>query len=518
MKDRMSDAQGGGVPSCPWSKDCERLADLLDGEWTSELEIAYYSDDDARLIRWLRTHISNCSICRETLRLSRQALASERSILREYLQLAEARTPSTTASIMDALRKESREPVGLAIMAQSPRIPKRVPSRAGSNAPSRLVTKRSARGGGWALALVAALVVLSFGLLSNVAWTHLTPTQTTQTIRKAQTASPSVPPRLNFSTDWSSVVSFAARKGQQDIGVFDPMHSTQRTLLTTHCNEALPDAIAHSGKNLLYHCYDGQSTVFHLLTGQSYRLDAGKRGDGGDYNAVWSTDDSTLFIALPDSLVRINIAQNKIERLAYTIQAQRLLFYYDDALYFSYSNESLQGMETQLKCLNLKTGAQEILAGSSVPGAQFWLRPDGQMLYYTSTDDNGQVGIYAIGRDGGNAYLFSQDEALVGFDAYNAPMVVRNVQETWQLVSIDSISQEEQTRVADIAPGAEKVSAQEVLLSPYSRYLVVVGQYLDGSRRLWFTDLATGRTHDFSPNAPSSPTDTLWLGWSKMQP
>ncbi|GHO45704.1 hypothetical protein [Ktedonospora formicarum] len=518
MKNRMSDAQDGDTPSCPWSKDCERLADVLDGEWISELEIASYNDDDARLIRWLRTHISNCSICRETLMQTRQALASERSMLREYLQFAEAHTPSATASIMDALRKEARDPATPAIVAQSSRIPERGASRAGSNTPSRPVTKRSTREGGWVLALVAALIVLSFGFLSNAAWKHLTPTQTTQTMRKTQTASLPAPPRLNFTTDWSSVVAFETQKGQQDIDVFDPIRSVQRTLLTTHCDDARPDAIAHSGKNLLYHCYDGQSTIFHLLTGQSYRLEAGKRGDGGDYNAVWSTDDSMLFIALPDSLVRIDIAQSKIERLAYTIQAQRLLFYYDDALYFSYSNDGSQGTETQLKRLNLKNGSQEILAHSSLSGAQFWLRPDGQMFYYTSADANGQVGIYAIGRDGGNTYLFSQDEALVGFDAYNVPMVVRNVQETWQLISIDSVSQEEQTRVVDIAPGAEKVSAQDVLLSPYSRYLVVMGQYLDGSQRLWFTDLATGQTHDVNTNRIATRTYTFWLGWSKIQP
>ena len=524
MKDgRPSVVDGSQVP-CPWSKDCERLADVLDGEWFSEFELVHDGDVDAQLLQHLRAHLPHCASCRETLKQARHARELGRGMLREYLTRAEQQVPSTVDNILQAVRDESRQQTKGAPIAQPLHlVPAKSAEPTASGHPFSAPARRRPFNKALALVAVAAVIILSFGLFSRLAWLRTGASQSTSnTSSPTQTAGngvvlPSSPaPNLTFSSDWSSVVALVVQGGKQQFEVFDPLSAKQRIIASTSCDNAQADTIAHSGKNLLYHCYDGQYTIYHLLTGQAYRLEGGRRSDGGEYSAVWSTDDRYLFTLTPHTLTRIDIAHNKVERLPYGITATRLLFYYQENLYFS----QVQGRNTLLKRIDLVSGAQQVVVQSTAEQPQFWLRPDGQALYYTSTTA-GQTGVYAVGIDGGGSYLFSQDEGLVGFDQDNAPMSIRNIQGQWQLVKIDVVSQQAKARIQDIAPGANTITSENVLLSPYAHYLLTGGQYASNTQRYWLSDLTTGGAQEVFPwsqQGNTSTTSSTWLGWSKIQP
>lgn len=527
MKDgRPSVGDGSQVP-CPWSKDCERLADVLDGEWISEFELVHDGDVDAQLLQHIRAHLPHCASCRETLKQARRTRELGRGVLREYLARAEQEVPSTVSSILQAMRAESRQQAKGAPTFQPPHLlPAKPAEPTVSDFPFHAPSRRRSFNKGLALVAVAAVIILSFGLFSRLAWLRTgTPQTTSNTASSTQTADngvngvvlpPAPTPDLSFSSDWSSAVALVAQSGKQQIEVFDPLSGKQRVIASTSCDNAQADAIAHSGKNMLYHCYDGQYTVYHLLTGQSYRLEGGRRSDGGEYNAAWSTDDRYLFAMTSHALMRVDVAHNKIERLPYSISATRLLFYYQGDLYFSF----VQGGSTQLKRIDLVSGSQQVVTQSTAARAQFWLRPDGQAIYYTSASA-GRVGIYAVGIDGGSTYLFSQDQGLVGFDQDNTPMTIRNIQGQWQLVKIDVASQQAQVRIQDVAPGANTITPENVLLSPYAHYLLTGGQYASNTQRYWLSDLASGGAQEVFPWSQQANTSTLsatWLGWSKMQP
>ncbi|GHO73123.1 hypothetical protein KSD_08940 [Ktedonobacter sp. SOSP1-85] len=524
MKDgRPSVVDGSQVP-CPWSKDCERLADVLDGEWISEFELVHDGDVDAQLLQHLRAHLPHCASCRETLKQARRTRELRRGMLREYLARAEQEVPSTVGNIFQAVRAESRQQAKGAPIAQPPHLlPAKSAQTTISDLPFPAPSRRRSFNKALALVAVAAVIILSFGLFSRLAWLRTGTLQSTSnTLSATQTADsgvvlpPAPAPNLSFSSDWSSAVALVAQSGKQQIAVFDPLSGKQRVITSTSCDNAQADAIAHSGKNMLYHCYDGQYTVYRLLTGQAYRLEGGQRSSGGEYNAVWSTNDRYLFAMTPHTLMRVDIAHNKVEHLPYSISATRLLFYYQDNLYFSL----VQGGRTQLKRIDLVSGAQQVVVQSTAERPQFWLRPDGQAIYYTSASA-GRVGIYAVGIDGGSSYLFSQDQGLVGFDQDNAPMTIRNIQGQWQLVKIDVVTQQVKARIQDIAPGANAIPFENVLLSPYAHYLLTGGQYASNAQRYWLSDLTTGGAQEVFPWSQQANTSTVsstWLGWSKMQP
>jgi hypothetical protein len=348
--------------------------------------------------------LPHCPFCRETLKRVRRSRERERLLLRDYLAHAEERLPSTTAHILSALREEEvrkqTDPLSsfrATASSQEPSLPSTSPlvSRA-------LPSRRGVRSRALALIAVATLAVLSFGLISHLAWLHPSsklPSQVSPSAPQASATTLSAP-NLSFASDWATVIALTKRAGQSTLEVFDPLNARQSVLVSTGCADAQPDAIAHSGANVLYHCYDGKYTQFHLLTGQSYRLEGGARSDGGVYNAVWSTDDRYLFLAEPHALVRIDVASDTVGRLPYSLDVTRLLFYYDNGLYFT--TRAGADQSTILKRLDLASGVQEEITRSSAPDPQFWLRPDGQMIYYTSTSTDGQVGLYAVSREGGN--------------------------------------------------------------------------------------------------------------------
>src|SRR5579875_1793315 len=96
-------------PSCPLSIHCLRLLDELDVPKTpanaeGEPEPSTHHRDEFELLSRLRRHLPECQICSSLVAQARHERDHQRQLLRQFLEDAEHRTPSTQELIMQAIR------------------------------------------------------------------------------------------------------------------------------------------------------------------------------------------------------------------------------------------------------------------------------------------------------------------------------------------------------------------------------------------------------------------------------
>src|SRR5579883_2746011 len=323
--DNGSESLAHDGPSCPMSEQCVRMLDILD-DMRDGFPPGW--DDDAQLAEQLFEHLQTCPICTAAVARARAAREWQRQALRALLADGEQAVPSTTSRIMAAIARE-REPVATttaAVRPQEPLSPLPLQKRPVSRRP------RSAFGGGrFLLAAVATVVIVA----ALSIFSYLTAFQPGPASRSRVTPTPTSPlfTRLPVSTDWSSVVAIGSvRSGDmQTVENYDPASGKHVPLLSGCCSrDTIVDGIAHNGGDLIYHRYDStsQETTYYSLLGRSYVV------QGRGTNAVWSTDDSSIFVGTSKQVIQITIKDATQKALKKPLHADLLAFYRSNFLYF----------------------------------------------------------------------------------------------------------------------------------------------------------------------------------------
>ncbi|MFL5628473.1 MAG: hypothetical protein ACJ788_23070 [Ktedonobacteraceae bacterium] len=106
----MRPVNSRGLPPCLLSKHCFRLLDELDEPHQLARNAVNYlldHDRDEQLLAELRIHVPQCSTCTATLTVARQQREQQRSSIQKVLGEGEQCVPTTTARIMDVIRRAS---------------------------------------------------------------------------------------------------------------------------------------------------------------------------------------------------------------------------------------------------------------------------------------------------------------------------------------------------------------------------------------------------------------------------
>ncbi|HEY4383668.1 MAG TPA: hypothetical protein VGN34_04205, partial [Ktedonobacteraceae bacterium] len=168
------------------------------------------------------------------------------------------------------------------------------------------------------------------------------------------------------------------------------------------------------------------------------------------------------------------------------VPISHLQFYYQQNLYFS----SVHNQSTDLYRVDLATSRVQLLVKNLSPtddATSFWLSPSGTKIYYVDMVAGANT-IFASNLDGSDQKTVVKDAVPVGYAADNTLVALRSIRGMFQLVKLASSPL---VLVADLAPGAQKLSAQDVALAPYAGSVVAVAHYNDGSIQLWSTDLTS---------------------------
>jgi hypothetical protein len=179
-------------------------------------------------------------------------------------------------------------------------------------------------------------------------------------------------------------------------------------------------------------------------------------------------------------------------------------------------------------------------------GTTYWLSPDGSTIYCWNSGAVGQPGIYAISVDGKHGGLLrpgnGQDDSLgapIGFASDNKSLVImRHVNGKFQVVQLGTSAKHDHVLLANAAPGASSlcpsspspnnggfitngfglnapICNQNIILAPYA-HAIFVESNQDGGKRLWSTDLITGKQQILSLRNSSSFSSIQLLGWDQI--
>ncbi|HLG76903.1 MAG TPA: hypothetical protein VKX46_10835 [Ktedonobacteraceae bacterium] len=512
--DNGSESLAHDGPSCPMSEQCVRMLDILD-DMRDGFPPGW--DDDAQLAEQLFEHLQTCPICTAAVARARAAREWQRQALRALLADGEQAVPSTTSRIMAAIARE-REPVATttaAVRPQEPLSPLPLQKRPVSRRP------RSAFGGGrFLLAAVATVVIVA----ALSIFSYLTAFQPGPASRSRVTPTPTSPlfTRLPVSTDWSSVVAIGSvRSGDmQTVENYDPASGKHVPLLSGCCSrDTIVDGIAHNGGDLIYHRYDStsQETTYYSLLGRSYVV------QGRGTNAVWSTDDSSIFVGTSKQVIQITIKDATQKALKKPLHADLLAFYRSNFLYFI---RSQPGNTYNLYRIDLSAGSPTLVV-QNANSATFWLNPAGSTVYYTKMGDDGQRAVYAVASDGtlqGKTTALRTDATPIGYASDNALVIMQKVQNAFQVIKVvdENVPKLDRILIGDVAPGASSFCPTgadllcdgNIALAPYGGSLVTLARYADGSQRLWSINLESGQRTPLPLS--SEQTQMRLLGWSKF--
>ncbi|MBV9256520.1 MAG: hypothetical protein JO215_00725, partial [Ktedonobacteraceae bacterium] len=463
MTDVTPETQRRELPPCPFSVHCERLLEDLDKNSPSlqDSQFLFADDDqDRQLLAQVRKHLPECPTCMVVLTHAR----AQRFWLRQQLLLLlgenEQKVPSSTARIMQAL---AHEPAIRPEALPSKNGHKKLLLEAAEEAPITLpaVTMQRQRSLQRSrgllqniLAFVAVLVVIfaSFNLFSHMLSFHLASSSGTSGVSQIN---PTVAPVIRAKT-WSSVI-IAMRNGvQKIITSTDPMTGKSVVLASSrYPDTTMIDGVSHDGYQVLYHDFDGSRTRYYLLPSAQNSLLYTVVGKGGQ--AIWSTDDSSIFIGTPEGVEKIDVHSHNATLALSSITAPDLRFYRDGYLYFVASTSTSDGASTWLNRVDLMKGNISSITEEACPFSyDFWLSPDGSKVYYRC---DGKEALYAITIDGTGSYVLRPDAGpIIGYTAQGEPLTLLQTKTAFQVVKLGGDEQHDQTVVADIAPGASDLT------------------------------------------------------------
>ncbi len=512
MKDGMPETYNNSLPSCPFSVHCEDLLEDLDKNSPS-----MDNDQDRQLLMQLQTHIPGCPTCTFILSHARIRRSLQRQQIHRFLSESEQKVPSTTAHIMQAIARERRnapEEVvsgnGHSRLAEevaqvSPTMPAN-----GAVRPKRS-TRRSLRLAQNLLAFVAvlAVILLSFNLFSHMLL--LRQPSTSGMNNTPQIRGTTIP--VTHSTTWSSVIIALIQGGQKKIIVTDAITGKSLVLASSPYATTI-DGVSHDGYQVLYHVFDGRMTRYYLQSSPQNALLYTVNGKGG--SALWSTDDSSVFISTPEGIEKVDMNAHTATSVLSTFKAPDLRFYRDGYLYFvGYANASAL---TGFNRMNLATGeVTPITAKYCLLAYDFWLSPGGTIVYYRCKAN--PTALYEVGSGGVGSKMLRIDAGrMIGYDAQGQPLTLLKVNTAFQVVKLSIDAQYDQTIIADIAPGASDVTVNNVAVAPYGFSLLALARYSNGGGKLWYDDLVHQKQFAISTLSDAQLVSSLQIGgWARLQ-
>jgi hypothetical protein len=524
MTDVPPEMHNGNLPACPFSAHYERLLEDLDTTSTSlHDDVLRFegNDHDRELLLQLQAHQPGCPTCTVILARARTRRYWQRQQLRSFLNESEKNVPSSTARILQAL---AREPQPLPATHNGHKksseneedifplpFPNGTPQRQRPKPRSRKLLQNVL-----AFVAVLALLLTSFSLFSHLLVFHSANVSTAP--QKAPVAF-----SVLHATTWSSVIIAIKRGGKKIITSTDPITGNSVVLASSDYPDGTTlDGVSHDGYEVLYHVFDGSETRYYLQPSTQNALLYTVSGKGGP--AVWSTDDSSLFISVPAGVEKIDMQSRAATLVISSLTAPDLRFYRDGYLYFAASSNA--GASMWLNRINLAQGdITPITEGVCPLSYDFWPSPSGATVYYRC---NGQTTLYTVNNDGtGTRALRTTAGRMMGYTAQGEPLTLLRMISytaqgepltTFQVVKLGLSAPDDQTLVADIAPGAADLSVDTIAVAPYGFSLVALAPYAGGSEKLWYNDLVLHTQSIISPSFDMQQSSSLELGgWSRLQ-
>ena len=518
MKDVSPEMQRGKLPSCPFSVHYERLLEEFDTKSPSSQDDERFPAENAQdrqLLPQLQAHLPGCPTCTAVLAHARAQRLWQRQQLRRLLIEGEQKVPASTARILQAIAREKQQG---ATVGSNGHKHLSANSEAGSPIALSKVrverqrsTQRSRKLLQNVLAFVAvlALIVASFSLFSHMLVLH-SPSIASKASVIIQ-KKPAITPVIH-STTWSSVI-IALRNGkQQIISSTDPITGKSATLaFSDYPATTILDGVSHDGYQVLYHVFDGSKTRYYLQPSTQGIILYTVAGKGG--SAIWSTDDSSVFISTPEGIEQVDVKSQRATLDVASIKAPDLRFYRDGYLYFVANADASTGLNR----IDMTTGEiSSITGGFCKLSYDFWPSPGGSTIYYRCMD---QAALYAITNDGSTARLVRADAGrIIGYTAQGEPLTLSRTKTAFQVVKLGIDVQHDQTVVADVAPGASTLTVDGIAVAPYGFSLVALAHYASGSATLWYNDLVHHTQNAVSTFSSAKIVPSLQIGgWSRLQ-
>jgi Tol biopolymer transport system component len=502
-------------PSCPLSIHCLRLLDELDVPKTpanaeGEPEPSTHHGDEFELLSRLRRHLPECQICSSLVAQARHERDHQRQLLRQFLEDAEHRTPSTQELIMQAIRSSQTsaeaEQESLATLNhadhsgqnQHRRLPFAVLSRLPELTAQQPAVPRAPRRSPLLETLVLAAVILVV-LLTTGSLGYLLLRDTS-----SQAPASSPPTAISVNASYQSLVwkaiamvdPFPDGTGRYHLYNYDPF-SGQKRLLTSTCCDATSavDGIAHSGRDLLYHDTLGKARLFRTLSHPEPLFSC----SCSQSSAVWTTDDSHLLISAGSELFLVNLSGNSEPIYSSDLlQNSTLAFYYNDFLFFIHQEKEkevlyrldLANGEIRSIASRPLTTDQGVPASTSSRRNAWLLNPTGSTIYYSAGSGLGAT-LYMVNSDGSNLHSLNRHGIPLGFAEDNRLLFLQETNGAFEVRKLGATPQQDQLVVVNAAPGARSVLTNGLALAPYGWALLTEALYPDHSLRLWATNLMT---------------------------
>jgi hypothetical protein len=391
MKDWYPDPYSSVLPRCPVSAKCIQRIDEIDalGQQTSSgWTLADYveSIQEKEYVEYLVRHLQYCSICQMAVGNERRLRDQQQQMVRNFLASEEKKVPSVTSAILASLN-DDRSPYLQLMREIYPRADAPVPQieeqritflahHRAQHAPKWSVTS--------ALAVIVIMVLASLHMFAQFGGSTLQAPSTVRNMPESKifTTVTTVDPitvhastSLRTTNTWSSVIlTHWSQDGRQLIVEnYNPTNKKSMQLLSTSENTTI-DNVSHRGDNLIYHTYDSvrQETRYSLLSGEQYDI------GGHGLNAVWSTDDTMIFLATSAGIiwkVDVNDPVTPLTELFSGIQVGRLAFYRNHFLYYV-RGQSLYRIDVD------SSQQQEQAIVPNAASNVFWMDPNSEDIYY----------------------------------------------------------------------------------------------------------------------------------------
>ncbi len=528
MKDDAQDSHTPtDLPRCPRSSQCLHFIDEL-GRHTSSHDSTQEDAQDEQILAELRVHVPTCPTCTATLASMNKAIAEQRRAIRAILDEGEQRVPSTMAQIMTAIRQEQRTAEKTLIDASN-HVQSVIPATApfpqirNVETPLPIAPRRRFRSG-LALAAVAAILIISFGLLSYMLPRPSTTTTSTSKVTSTasvptSTATKLAPVAPAITSEWSAVIMTYQINGTTVIANYDPVNNKSVILTTSPYAVTSVAGVSHHGDKVLYSTYDGFKTSYYLYpqsTTNAFYTTPDKNS-----SAVWSTDDRFIFINTSKGVAQIDVETHNVTPILPSIASATLNNYRDGYLYYvkGYQGQAYSS-EGVLNRVNVTNGVTQQITPSCQHGANFWLSPGGINVYYTCLDQQ-NIALYTVKSDGTKASVLRyRADNVIGYEGNDGvPLTLMNSDGKYQVVQLDLNSpQKDSILLEDVAPGASTVVANDIAVAPYGHALIARGTYSTGNttttEQLWYRDLLTGKKQQLI--LPQDARSPYAIGWDKL--
>lgn len=522
MKDDVQDSHANeGLLPCSMSSRCLRFIDEL-SERVPQEGLTLENTQDVKLLEQLRIHVPTCQTCTATVATASRAFTQQSRALHAILDEGEQKVPSTTANIMAAIQQEQQMPrkASIGVNNRSHEIASSVPfpQMRELETPRPKRPKRTLYNA-LALTAVAAMLVASFGLLRSIL-----PSRSSSNNSSAMMSSPTetmtkyTPFIPGTTATWAAVIIAYKIKNTTVIANYDPISGKYTTLVTSLYADTSVNGVSHHGQMLLYSVYNGVKTTYYVYSQST--TDAIYTTPGKSSSAIWSTDDSSIFISTAKGVAQIDTWTHEAHLILPALASTKLLNYRNDGyLYFvkGYRGQ-LYSSEGTFNRVNIAQGSIQQITPCE-RGANFWLSPSGITVYYNCPDQDATL-LYAVGSDGTNPHAFSFNAGnVIGYAENGSPLTLVNASGKYQVIQRDVQSAQEKVLLEDVAPGATTVTVDDVAVAPLGHTLVAKGIYGSSGaatqEQFWYGNLVTGKSKALA--LPQVASTANAIGWDKLR-